>query len=305
MGALIGFAGTFTSACLSDQQLGLARWELEKYGLAFHEPFAEQALAEGLANMQGLAPADGPRFAVAHGCEILRRRGRGILELAIAASARVAALGARTNPHLDTILFDVSSRSYGQVSFDDVHMGSDEIADFEMDHQLPVRANAAELAAQTRLACQLLAVPTTWTPAHALAFLIVAAHFSDRSPCPLPENATAIVTSFARIYSVDPVEALAKGEQLYRECYGQRFVVMRVVDDQLMAFARLPLDLRKTIVQIVNQFAAGDLTPWRRAIVTAAMAVLATSPKALDRERHCPEWPVFAGATPSDSSSRS
>jgi hypothetical protein len=98
---------------------------------------------------------------------------------------------------------------------------------------------------------------------------------------PLPDRAAALVESFAKVYGVtsSPAERLAHGDQLYRRCGNQRFVVS------------LELDVRTVVLQLVNSFAADLLTPWRRAIVTATMA--ATSPKALVRPRHCPAVPAL------------
>ncbi|HEY1548906.1 MAG TPA: hypothetical protein VGG28_13860, partial [Kofleriaceae bacterium] len=134
-----------------------------------------------------------------------------------------------------------------------------------------------------------------WTPVHAMAFLISAAHFTDRAPTPMPANAAGLIESFAKIYSVNasPDELLAHGEQLYRRCNNHRFVVLRVVEDQVMRFASLELEVRTTVLQMVNSFAADLVTPWRRAIITATMAVLATSPKAMVRPRHCPAVPAL------------
>jgi hypothetical protein len=299
MAALIGFAGTFTGDRLTPLQLDLARWELEKYGPAYHEPFAEIAIEAGITQLASLTPSEGRQFAVLHGSEILRRRGREAVDLAISACARVAALGPRPNQYLDAMLFDVSAYARGEVSMGEpgreINMGNDELQDFTLDHKLPIRPTPPELAAQTQLSMQLLDLPPTWTPAHAIAFLITAAHFTDRAPVPLPERATKLVESFANVYNVSasPGELLAHGDQLYRRCNNLRFVVMRVVEDQVMRFASLELDVRTMVLQVVNSFAADLVTPWRRAIVTATMAVLATSPKAMVRPRHCPAVPVL------------
>jgi hypothetical protein len=291
--ALIGFAGTFTGDQLSKLQLDLARWELEKYGPAYHEPFAEIVIEDGVTQLAKLAPSEGRRFAAMHGSEILRRRGREALDLTIAACARVAGLGPRPSPYLDGMLFDISTYALAEVSLGDVHMGMDEMRDFEMDQKLPVRPTLEQLAANTRLSMQLLDLPPAWTPVHALAFLIAAAHYADRAPGPIPERAHKLVESFSRVYSVTAPDLLTQGEQLYRACNDQRFVVMRVVEDQAMRFAWLELEPRTMVLQIVNSFASDELTPWRRAIITATMAVLATSPKAMVRPRHCPELPAL------------
>jgi hypothetical protein len=293
--ALIGFAGTFTSDRLSTLQLDLTRWELEKYGPSFHEPFAEIVIEAGIGQLANLTPNEGRQFAVVHGSEILRRRGREALDLALAACARVAALGPRPSPYLDSMLFDISTYARGEVSLGDIHMGSDELRDFEMSQVLPMRPTSEQLATNTRLSLELLDLPPTWSPAHSIAFLIAAAHFTDRAPQPLPERAPKLVESFAKMYGVtaSATDLLAQGEQLYRACNNQRFVVMRILEDQVMRFAWLDLDVRTIVLQLVNSFAADDLTAWRRAVITATMAVLATSPKALVRARHCPELPAL------------
>jgi hypothetical protein len=60
-----------------------------------------------------------------------------------------------------------------------------------------------------------------------------------------------------------------------------------------MHFTTSPLDFRDLVMKVINFVVAeAPLTAFRRAIVTAAMAVLATSPKALQRDRECPAWPV-------------
>lgn len=69
-------------------------------------------------------------------------------------------------------------------------------------------------------------------------------------------------------------------------------MILRALEDQLMTFTRDSMPSRELILQIVNTLAAEHVTPTRRAIVTATMAVLGTSPNAMQRERQCPAWPI-------------
>jgi hypothetical protein len=293
--ALIALASTYTSPSLSELQLDLMRWELEKYGPAFHEPFADVAINEALQVTHG--ERDVRAAAIAHGSEILRRRGREMLDGALCAAARVAVFGT-PNPALDALFYDVSRYAHGKVAMGDgngeVQLGDDEMRDMEMDMKLPRRPNAAELAHQLRVVVPLVDRPAGWTSAHALGFLIHAGHVVDRAnPGPVPEIASKMLASFAQAASCSaaPSELLRAGEMLYTRCEANRFIVMRAVDDQLMHFVSFQDDVRQLIVRFVNEFASPELTPWRRAMITATMAVLATSPKAMQRERHCGAWP--------------
>jgi hypothetical protein len=275
--ALIALASRYTSPSLSELQLDLMRWELEKFGPAFHEPFADVAIGEALQLTQG--ERDVRTAAIAHGSEIL--------DGALCAAARVAVFGT-PNPALDALVFDVSRYAYGKVAMDggngDVQLGDDEVRDMELDFKLPKRPNAAELAHQLRVVVSLVDRPAGWTPAHALGFLLYTGHVVDRAtPGPVPEIASKMLASFAQAANcpAPPIELLRAGEMLYTRCEANRFVVMRVVEDQLMHFVSFQDDLRQLILRFVNEFASAELTPWRRAVITATMAVLATSPKAM------------------------
>jgi len=59
-----------------------------------------------------------------------------------------------------------------------------------------------------------------------------------------------------------------------------------------MLVTGLSLDVRNMIVQIVSYLASEELTATRRAVISATMGVLATSPRALARPRECVVWPA-------------
>jgi hypothetical protein len=287
------------SADVLRRQLDVIRWELEKYGPAYNEPPAGKVVDEAMAELQQHAQGEPFALAIQHGSEVLRRRGREALWLAIAGCARVTAFGSPTIPHVG-LLHAIAVRSRSEASMNDDagtehFLGMDEVRDMEIGGLTPL-PTLDELARHLATCIAILPRPPEWSAAHALGFLLHAAHVCDRSDgAAFPETGKKFLAQVASIYSVSatPDELLARGAQLFAQTGGQRFVVLRAVEDQLMHFTTSPLDFRDLVMKVINFVVAeAPLTAFRRAIVTAAMAVLATSPKALQRDRECPAWPV-------------
>src|SRR5690242_12090130 len=122
-------------------QIQLIHWELEKYGPTFCEPPPGELVRDAIAVLEQqmtqadlVDPREVGRF---HASEVLRRRGREALDLALCACARVAALATATPAHT-TWLHDLMIHARSSHSFDTADerhwLGDDEardIADFE------------------------------------------------------------------------------------------------------------------------------------------------------------------------------
>ncbi|HEY1811492.1 MAG TPA: hypothetical protein VGG74_04000 [Kofleriaceae bacterium] len=281
-----------------DVQLERMWWELEKYGPTFCEPPAPVIVDDATAFIARVGIDDPLAVASMHGTEILRRRGREALDLTVAACARLAALGTYTPTHT-TLLHQVVTRSRGVSALGDAdgprEMGFDEAGDFADFGELPVRPDETRLRGWLDACIAIAARPPDWTAAHALAFLVYAAAHADRSTSVVvPEKVTRALADFATAVGCtsEPSELLERARSLYDQTKGVRFVVLRAVEDQAMLWVSSEPKLRAAIVGIVNYVAVdGGLTALRRAIITATMGVLATSPKALVRPRACVEWP--------------
>jgi len=301
---LMTFSGRRAGIRLSKIQQRLICWELEKYGPCYCEPSADSVIRDALRFFAQQRTPDGDgesrelvRF---HASLLLARRGREALNLTLAACARVRAYGPRgEDPALQLLLHDACIHSVGQAMFRQKelnrHLGADEAQDYADFGVLQPLPDAAESEACLRAAVEILKRPPGWTSAHALAFLVYAGHVTDRqAPGPLPELANDILDRLAPQlgHSGNADELLPPARALYDRCENRRFVVLRAIEDQLMHFVYLKPDERKLILNIVNAVASAQLTAYRRAIVTATMTVLATSNRALQRERCCPDWPV-------------
>jgi hypothetical protein len=291
---------TSPSADVMRRQLDLIRWELEKYGPAFNEPPAGQVVDEAMRLFQQHAQDEPFALAVHHGSEILRRRGREALTLAVVGCARVAAFVDPTVPHVG-LLHAIVTRSRAEVSMNDPagaehFLGMDEVRDMELDMRVPTHPSLDELARDLVACIAILPRPPDWSAAHGLGFVLHAAHVCDRADnAAFPDKIKGFLGQAASVQSVSATadELLARGAQLFAQTGGHRFVVLRAVEDQLMQLSTHPLEFRELLVKVINYVVAeAPMTPLRRAIVTAAMAVLATSPKALQRDRECPPWPV-------------
>lgn len=285
------------------RQLPLIYWELEKYGPCFGEPPARQVVDEAmtllrqqLEQIDSLMPEHLARF---HGTVILQRHGREALNASLAACARVAAVEATTQAH-DMMLYDAAVSSRGQVSISrggvDYHLGPDEARDLAESGQLPEPPTPDSVRADLAACVSILPRPTGWTPLHAIAFVLHSAHAADRQVAGmLPPSARSFVTRARKDLGVDDnleIESIVtQAAELLQRCGRSRFVFGRALEDQLMHLARAPLAFRELVVQLVNSL-AGDGTQLRRHIVTATTGVLATSPKAMQRPRDCPAWPV-------------
>lgn len=279
--ALVRLVATARSAFLSPAQIGLLQWELEKFGPRYDEPPANVVIRDGLRGLRAVAVLGIREVALLHGQEIMRLRGREALDRALVTAARVAARESTVADEVAELLYEVSSRAIEPV------LASDAIA------QLLPHPTAEEFLCQLRLAVAIVARPYGWTPAHALGFLLYAAHSVDGALwSPLGELARRMLSAAGFVYAETSAEVvLAYGEALYERCEGYRFVLFRAVEDQLMHFARSNSEVRNVVVSAVRE-AAGEATPDRRAIITAATAILGTHPRARYRERHCPDWPV-------------
>lgn len=287
------------------RQLPLIYWELEKYGPCFCEPPAKDVVDEAMAFLKqqleqtdALMPENIARF---HGSVILQRRGREALNASLAACARVAAIEATTSAH-DEMIYDTAVSSAGQVSINqggvDYHLGPDEAHELAESGRLPRPPTREQVRSDVATCVAILTRPAGWTPAHAIAFVLHAAHAVDREVSDaLPEKARSFVMQVRRLFGVDESTAVEtiveQAARLLQRCGRSRFVLVRALEDQLMHLVHTPLDFREVVLQLVNYVATeGTLTPLRRHIVTTTMAVLATSPKAMQRPRDCPEWPV-------------
>jgi hypothetical protein len=280
-------------------QLERIHWELEKYGPTFREAPAPAIVQDAIAfiDRDRADVADLLAAASMHGTEILRRRGREALDLTVAACARVAALGTYTPTHT-MLLHHVVTRARGVSALGDAdgtrEMGVDEAGDFADFGELPVRPDETQLREWLAACVAISTRPPDWTAAHALAFLVYAAAHADRSTSVvLPERVTRVLAGFATSVgcTATPIELLECARSLYDQTNGVRFVILRAVEDQAMLWVSFEPKIRATIVDIVNHVAADGLTALRRAIITATMGVLATSPKALVRPRACVAWP--------------
>ena len=284
------------------RQLGLMYWELEKLGPCYCEPPAPEIVDEAMALLQQqLEPRDAltpEALARFHGSEVLRRRGREALNSALASCARVAALEASTPAH-DAMAFAAARHSIGNISIGDSdgdrHLGVDEAEEFTQSGRMPPIPTLDGLRAELAACVSILPQAGGWSPAHAVAFLCHAAHVVEHATTELvPAVGWNALDTVRGVFGVDSsVDALlADAANLLARCGGSRFVLIRALEDQLMHIANEPLDFRQLVLKLVNAFAAEGLTPLRRQIVTTTMAVLATSPKALQRTRACPDWPV-------------
>jgi hypothetical protein len=161
-------------------------------------------------------------------------------------------------------------------------LGADEATDFGDFGELPVRPDAPELLRWLDRCVAVRHRPTDWTAAHALAVILLAAAqgnaFSDKVVGSLDKLARAVQCD------VPATVLLDRGRAVLERAGRVRFVVLRAVEDQLMELVELPAPVRQTIVKIVDHVAQ-PVTAFRRAIVTASMTVLATSPRAVDRPR--------------------
>lgn len=297
--ALMSFTGYLGGAALSERQLGLARFELEKYALACHEPAPEVVIADALqfsaTQVTGDDWHDPSAFGRAHGGEILRRRNRELLHAALSACARIAALGSGLTPKLEAWLHDIAIHAPGHCSVDDGpvrwQLGDDDIRELKETKRLPPLPDLAETSWRLRSCVALLSRPPGWSVGHALAFVLLAAHVVDRPSVPPPTPLMTRILADPAFGPATPRELLLAAWELLERCCGRRFVILRALEDQLMTFASGSMASRAFILELVNTLAVEELTVTRRAIVTATMAVLATSPKAMQRERRCPAWP--------------
>lgn len=266
-------------------QLRRMYFELEKYGPAFNEPPAPRLVDEA-ASRFAREPFDDVRaFARARGTEILQRRGREALDLVVAACARIAALGTTTPKHA-VLCFELVKHSKSTTSLERgsaaYELGAEEVADFADFGELRARPDAPELLRWLERCVALVDKPADWTAAHALATVLQAAAQGNA----FSDQVVGSLGTFARLLRCElPASVLLeRGRALLERTGNLRFVVLRVVEDQLMELAGLQADVRQTIVKIVDHVAE-PLTSLRRAVITASMTVLATSPKALDRPR--------------------
>jgi hypothetical protein len=285
------------------RQLPLIYWELEKYGPGFGEPPATQVVDEAmqllrrqLEQIDSLMPEHLARF---HGSVILQRKGREALNASLAACARVASVEATTQAH-EEMLYDAAVSSLGQVSISqrgvDYHLGPDEARELAESGQLPEPPSRDRVRADLAACVSMLARPRGWTPLHAIAFVLHAAHMADRQVAGmLTPSARLFVTQARKVFGVDDsieIESIVtEAAQLLQRCGRSRFVFVRALEDQLMHLAHAPLEFRALVVQLVNSL-AGDGTLLRRHIVSTTMGVLATSPNATQRRRDCPAWPL-------------
>lgn len=295
----MSFTGYLCGGALSERQLGLARFELEKYALACHEPVPEVVIADALqfsaTQVTGEDWHDPSTFGRAHGGEILRRRSRELLHVALSACARIAALGSGLTPKIEAWLHDIAINAPGHCSVDDGpsrwQLGDDDIRELKETQRLPPLPDLAETSWRLRSCAALLSRPMGWSAGHALAFVLLAAHVVDRPSPPPPSSLMSKMLADPALGPATPAELLSAAWSMLEHCCGRRFVILRALEDQLMTFAAGSMASRTMILQVVNMLAAEELTVTRRAIVTATMAVLATSPKAMQRERRCPAWP--------------
>jgi hypothetical protein len=294
---LMLYSSWLSKSTRRDLELERIWWELEKYGPTFCEAPAPAIVQDATAFIGRVDVADLLAAASMHGSEILRRRGREALDLTVAACARVAALGTYTPTHT-MLLHHVVTHSRGVAALGDAdgtrQMGVDEAGDFADFGELPMRPDEAQLREWLAACVAVAARPPDWTAAHALAFLVYAAAHADRSTSVvLPERVTRALAGFATGVgcTAEASELLERARSLYDQTNGVRFVMLRAVEDQAMLWVSFEPRVRATIVDIVNHVAADGLTALRRAIITATMGVLATSPKALVRPRACVAWP--------------
>lgn len=301
--ALMTFSGLLAGAPKTKRLIQLMHWELEKYGSAFHEPPSTTLLDEGArfwgAQCQKTDIADPRALGRFHGGEILRRRGRELLDAALSACVRVASLGS-TPERVVSMLADAARHSVGDVSIVEdggvYHMGPNDDAALYADAEMrPPFPGAADFARCVELWHE----PEGWTEAHAVSFLLHAGHFADRLHAPsLPDSALDDIKLIAETLelptSADSLDAITRaGFSLLERC-SSRYTVLRAVEDQLMYFAVGSLELRTWLLHAVNRVVARgeSLTPLRRQIVTTTMAVLATSPEAMRRPRQCLQYPA-------------
>ena len=267
------------------EQLRCMYFELEKYGPAFNEPPAPRLLDDAASGLARESLEDVRAFARAHGSEILQRRGREAVDLVVSACARVAALGTSTPKH-SVLCFELVRGSKGTAALErngaTYELGADEAADVADFGELPARPDAPELLRWLDRCVAVRRRPADWTPAHALALVLQAAAqgsaFSDKIIGSLDKLARAVQCD------VPAAALLERGRAILEPTGNVRFVVLRAVEDQLMELVELPAPVRQTIVKIVDHVAQ-PVTAFRRAVVTASMTVLATSPKAVDRPR--------------------
>jgi hypothetical protein len=302
--ALMILTGHASGLPLSPAQKRLIFWELEKYGPCYCELPAEELAADALRlvaeQLSSDTEPDPCAYGRFHASVVLARRGREALNLTLAACARVNNVGPRADDEAThRFLYDAWINAIGQATLhvdgQDHHLGADEAqdyADFGVLQPLPTFSQAV---ACLRATTAILPLQPGWTRADGFAFLIHASHVADRpEPRPLPPSAREIIERLAPMFghtgTID--DLLARARALYQRCEDHRFVILRVVEDQLMHFVSLSLDERKLILRIVNSFASDDLTALRRAIVTSTMAVLATSERAQQRARFCSAWPL-------------
>lgn len=303
--ALMTLSLYVTQAADRNPQIQLIHWELEKYGPTFCEPAPGQLVSAAIAVLEQqvtqadlVDPREVGRF---HASEVLRRRGREALDLALCASARAAALATATPAHT-TWLHDLMIHARSRQSFDTADerhwLGDDEARDFADFEELRRFPAPDVFAGWMRRCVGLLDRPEDWSGAHALAFVAQAAHRADRAtPPPMPERVQRFLASFAGAIGCEaPLhELLDQGLAMFERCEGIRFVLLRAVEDQLMHLWALEPKVRSVIVDIVNTLASESVTATRRAIITATMGVLATSPKADPRPRACVPWPPVPG----------
>lgn len=296
MAALMAFSGYVAGA---KPQIRLMQWELEKYGPAFHEPPSAVVIEEAMrfSELQ-FEPADqtDPRaMGRFHGSEIVSRRSRELLDLTASACMRIATHGS-TPERAERMLEDVLRNALGAVGLvidgHEYWFGrQDDPEEYAVADARPPIPSAEDLRRST----ELLTRPAGWTEAHALSFLLHAAHLAGRDDeAPLPDLAYAEIRATAEtIECPEPIEdIIARGESLFLRCAGRRFVWFRAIEDQLMHFVTGSRDLRVWLMRLVNSVvAAGPITPLRRGIVTVTMAVLAAGATPLDRPRQCPAWP--------------
>ncbi len=298
--ALMRLSGVLTNHWTALQQRH-AQWELEKYGPCYCElpapALIERARAYLSAQLERVEPEELHRVALVHGSRLLKGRGREALNHAVSSMARVARLGGvRELSGVAALAHTVLRHSEGQMSVDGphgrVHFGHDEVQLYGADALIQRRPpSVADTARRVRRTVELLELVDGWTHGHSCAFLLKSCASVDLPrPQPLPDGLWPAVRAYApRDVTRETIERDATRFLDTLRAEDDRWLFIRAFEDELAALMADDIDNLRTLLHVMNKLVKdGGVTPYRRDLLTRAMAIFALGeaadrrPRALD-----------------------
>jgi hypothetical protein len=304
---------------LTPRQHARIVWELDKYAPAFCEApgasihaYATQSVDRTLQTAQSFG--DFLEAGKHHGTRILRKRDRATLTWAVCAAVRTAATDRQLDEYDAHFFHDVFHGSEGafrvEGTFGRVELGEIDAIRHQKDPKGLEAYFVAPDADQMRWRLSELGkkagLPPRfgWGRGPAFAFLTCGALNVGHDASPRPAalelaeklHAMAVPMGYADKPLVERDHQLARASALMWQP-NDPTLFLRAWEDNLCFFVDLPRERQDLLLKSLNTLVAdaADITPYRRELITVAMAVLALGASAQWRPRPPPPAVVHAG----------